>query len=154
MRVLAATVFAAVGVSGALLKTSTKVDAEGPGPAYNFSKDQETACKEGKFLPGCDHAKFARYSLLFCATDASGSIQPLSAESMLALKARRGAAAAESPKEDGMKKWITDFIAKEGMSTCPLMATVQNGVETPPCDYKVDHDGELKKWSAASIAGI
>jgi len=138
-------------VSAALLK---KQSAHGPGPAYNFSKDQEKDCAEGRFLPGCDHAKFARYVLLFCATDGSGSIKPLADPRMMDLKARRGAAAKESPKEEGMKKWVTDYIAKEGMSTCPLMATVQAGVETSPCDYKVDHDGELKKWNAATIAGI
>lgn len=137
-----------VGVVGAaLLKQQA-------GPAYNFPKDQEKECAEGRFLPGCDADKFARYALLFCATDSSGSIKALADPSMLDLKARRGAAAAESPKEEGMKKWITDFIAKEGMSTCPLMATVQAGAPTSPCDYKVEHEGELKKWNAATIAGI
>jgi len=124
------------------------------GSAYNFSKDQEKDCAEGRFLPGCDADKFARYALVFCATDASGSIKPLADPSMLDLKARRGAAAAESPKEEGMKKWMTDFISKESMSTCPLMASVQAGAPTSPCDYKVEVDGELKKWNAATIAGI
>lgn len=133
--------------SAALLKQQA-------GPAYNFSKEDSKACAEGKFLPGCDADKFARYTLLFCATDSSGSIKPLADPSMLDLKARRGAAAAESPKEEGMKKWITDYIAKEGMSTCPLMASVQAGAPTSPCEYKVDHDGALKKYSATTISGI
>jgi hypothetical protein len=150
-------IFSMVGASSAaLLKTSSQSSlAATLGPAYNFSKEQSKDCAEGKFLPGCDADKFARYSLLFCATDASGSIKPLADERMLDLKAKRGAASKESPKEDGMQKWVTDFIAKEGMSTCPLMASVQTGAPTSPCEYKVaTKDGELKKYNAASIAGI
>jgi len=149
VRFLAAISCSLVGFTSSALLNSKA------GPAYNFTKDQEKECKEGKFLPGCDADKFARYALLFCATDGAGTIKPLADPLMLNLKARRGAAAAESPKEDGMQKWITDYISKEGMSTCPLMATVQAGAPTPPCDYKVaTADGEVKKWSAASIAGI
>lgn len=140
--------------SAALLKTGSQSSlAATLGPAYNFSKDQEKDCKEGKFLPGCDADKFARYSLIFCAVT-DGTIQPLAAERMLDLKAKRGAAAKESPKEDGMQKWVTDLISREGMSTCPLMATVQAGAPTSPCDYKVEKDGELKKYSAAAISGV
>lgn len=148
--------FSLVGVSSAaLLKTQSQSSlAATLGPAYNFPKEQQKDCAEGRFLPGCDADKFARYSLLFCATDASGSIKPLADPRMLDLKAKRGAAAAESPKEDGMQKWVTDFIAKEGMSTCPLMATVQAGAPTSPCEYKVEHEGALKKWSATSISGV
>lgn len=147
MRLLSVISFSLAGVtSAALLKA---------GPAYNFPKDQQKDCAEGKFLPGCDADKFARYVLLFCATDAEGSIKPLADPMMLQLKARRGAAAAESPKEDGWKKWMTDYISKEGMSTCPLMATVQAGAPTSPCEYKVaTPEGELKKWNAATISGV
>jgi len=124
------------------------------GPAHNFSKEQQKECTEGRFLPGCDADTWARYALVFCATDGAGDILPMASPRMLDLKARRGAAAAESPKEEGMKKWVDGFIAKEGMSTCPLMASVQAGTTTPPCEYKVEHAGQLKKWTATSIAGI